>query len=509
MLLVALIIIAVSGLLTKQRYDDFLAYHDSIALGTVRSIAQEIEEFVEEQHRRVKLFAEDHAGLLLAIADEPDNYLLQEQLVGRIKRRFPDYFAFTLTDKHGEPRIQDFDGYVGGFCIADVKDFSSTMSNLVRIHPNSFAYHFDVMSPYGGNVANSGILLISFHADVLGSLLRSGEVPGHQLLLSLVEQNHLIEVTSEGTRVDLDRADFNLSEDELAHEIYSQKIAGTRWTLTNLYRAGFREAYQRELVITLGLVVGVVLLVLLIITYIMQRLEQSRARAESFKEEFLSVVSHELRTPITAIQGALSLLQYQFKPENEQCQELINIAEANSRRLRLLVDDLLELRTLDAGKLNLDYQVCHLNQLVAESLQENQGYADKCGVSFVQGREAARDAVNADVRRIKQVMANYLSNAAKFSPEGSVVTAHVEMVDGDRIRVSVVDQGEGVPREFQAHLFEKFSQADGSSTRKIAGTGLGLAIVKGFIEAHGGEVGFESIPGKGATFYFELPLTSG
>lgn len=227
-------------------------------------------------------------------------------------------------------------------------------------------------------------------------------------------------------------------------------------------------------------------------------------RIDQMKTEFISTVSHELRTPLTAISGALGIVANGLAGTvPEQAQRMIHIAHSNSHRLIYLVNDLLDMEKLVAGKMNFDMRPHSLRALILQSIEENTAFAEQYSVSYeLVGRGDAQ--VTVDQQRLLQVLANYLSNAAKFSPAKDVVTIQLEAKFG-RVRVRVSDKGPGVSEEFRPRLFQKFSQADSSDTRQKGGTGLGLAICKEIIERMGGSLGVEPDAGQGACFYFELP----
>lgn len=232
-----------------------------------------------------------------------------------------------------------------------------------------------------------------------------------------------------------------------------------------------------------------------------------RRRMEQMKDEFVSTVSHELRTPLTSIAGSLGLLAGGAAgPLPDRAARLIQIAQSNSQRLVRLINDILDVEKIESGKLVLDLAPLDLRDIAQRSIDGVHGYADaqQVGLSLLDGPPAP---VRGDADRLIQVVTNLLSNALKFSPTGGEVRVAVD-TEIRVARLSVVDQGPGVPDAFRSRIFSKFAQADGSDTKTKGGTGLGLAIAREIAERHGGRLWFESTPGEGATFHLDLPLAS-
>lgn len=228
-----------------------------------------------------------------------------------------------------------------------------------------------------------------------------------------------------------------------------------------------------------------------------------RRRVERMKEEFISTVSHELRTPLTAIAGSLDLVVTGVMGSlNSEQEQLLTIAQRNSRRLSYLINDLLDMDRLVSGSIDLTIEAHDLAPIVTESISLNSSYAAQFGVSYRLHGQCPEE-VMVDAARLQQVLANFLSNAAKFSPENSMV----DIVMEDRglyARISVLDSGAGIPEAKWNKLFAKFSQLDSSDTRQRSGTGLGLAITKALAECMQARVGYAPREPNGSAFYIDL-----
>ncbi|HJV90835.1 MAG TPA: CHASE domain-containing protein [Holophagaceae bacterium] len=233
---------------------------------------------------------------------------------------------------------------------------------------------------------------------------------------------------------------------------------------------------------------------------------RDRRRLERIKNELIAVVSHELRTPLTSIRGTLGLLEGGVSGQlPEKAQDLVRIAHQNARHLGAIVDDILDLEKLEHGQLRLDFKVQALAPLLEKSVELNQGFASRLGVTLELGGAALPGAqARVDGGRLVQVLGNLISNAVKHSPQGSTVTLSLLAAD-QAWRLEVRDHGPGVPQGFEDLLFEKFTQADTSEVRRIPGTGLGLSISRALIEGMGGAIGYRNERDGGATFYVELP----
>ncbi|HQS31998.1 PAS domain S-box protein [Polaromonas sp.] len=228
-------------------------------------------------------------------------------------------------------------------------------------------------------------------------------------------------------------------------------------------------------------------------------------RIDRMKTEFVSTVSHELRTPLTSIRGSLGLIAGGVGGEVPAAvKNLVGIAKTNCERLIRLINDILDSEKIESGKMHLDLQVFDIYQLVRQALAANDSFAAQHGVRLHLQVAEEPLKVRVDSDRMIQVLTNLLSNAVKFSPSGGSVEIEVMRV-ARSIRVEVKDHGPGIPEEFRSRIFQKFSQADSSDTRKMGGTGLGLNISRSLIEQMNGAISFTSDVGLGTSFYFELP----
>jgi PAS domain S-box-containing protein len=240
-----------------------------------------------------------------------------------------------------------------------------------------------------------------------------------------------------------------------------------------------------------------------------QRDITDRKQAEQNVNEFFSTVSHELRTPLSAVKGSLRLIEGGLAGQiSNEARELLDIALSSCERLIRLVNDILDLRKIEAGKIDLHLKKVNAGQLVQEVLQGLTSYAENHGVTLTYDVPESLK-LEADHDRIVQVMTNLVGNAVKFSGNGANVKVQAEKSDESHIRFSVKDTGPGIPKDKQHLLFMKFKQLDASDSRRQDGTGLGLAICKAIVGQHHGKIGVESEEGQGTTFWFELPINAG
>jgi signal transduction histidine kinase len=235
------------------------------------------------------------------------------------------------------------------------------------------------------------------------------------------------------------------------------------------------------------------------------RYASERQRLERLKDEFVSTVSHELRTPLTSISGSLGLLMGNEAGKLPPSMgRLLAIAHNNCQRLVRLVNDILDIEKIEAGRMGFSFSRVAVRSLVTQAIEANRGFAEGYGVRIRLDDAGGAADVRADPDRLLQVVTNLLSNAIKFSPANAEVVVAIEK-GPDVVRFTVRDHGRGIPVDFKPLIFEKFAQADAGDAREKGGTGLGLSIVKQIVERLSGEVGFADAPGGGTIFHVELP----
>ena len=227
--------------------------------------------------------------------------------------------------------------------------------------------------------------------------------------------------------------------------------------------------------------------------------------ANRAKDEFLATLSHELRTPLNAIVGWTRMLLDGMLDE-QSARRALAIVDRNAHAQAQLVTDLLDVSRIITGKLSLNLRPLDLGSVIGAALDTVRPAAEAKQIRITSKLSSAARLTTGDFQRLQQVVWNLLSNAIKFTPEGGVVDVQLLEHGPGKLRLTVTDSGIGIAPEFLPHVFDRFRQADGSSTRQHGGLGLGLAIVRHLVEQHGGTVFAESGgPGRGATFIVELP----
>jgi PAS domain S-box-containing protein len=232
-----------------------------------------------------------------------------------------------------------------------------------------------------------------------------------------------------------------------------------------------------------------------------------RRQAEEMKDAFISTVNHELRTPLTSIHASLTLLRHHTDGElDDRSRRLIELAQSGSTRLTHLVNDILDLRRIEAGLIAHHAKALDIRALVADIVDRYEPLAERYQVRFRCDPVGDPVMVYLDPGRFEQALVNLLSNAAKFSAAGEMVTISVVRTEPNSVRVNVSDNGPGIPDSFREKIFQRFAQSGSEASRVEGSSGLGLAITKSLVEAFRGTISFDTEIGVGTSFYIDLPV---
>jgi signal transduction histidine kinase/ActR/RegA family two-component response regulator len=310
----------------------------------------------------------------------------------------------------------------------------------------------------------------------------------------------------------------DLPKDPRFTEVRRQQVGGRQWTIRWLSR---REGYGVAMLSAAGTFAGGMIIAVLLFTLVRvqmrardvaeataERLRESEAalqRANVAKDEFLATLSHELRTPMTAIMGWSQMLVDDEDLDRETESMAIEAIRKSASVQAQLIDDLLDVSRITAGKMKIECEPVEVGPVMHAAVETVRSAADAKGVSVVE-EVAPKVCVNGDERRLQQIVWNLITNAVKFTPEGGKVAVALRQ-EGREAVIEVRDTGQGIEPEFMPHIFERFRQADSSTTRPHMGLGLGLAIVRHLVELHGGTISAESQgSGRGSTFRVRIPL---
>jgi signal transduction histidine kinase len=488
------------------RYRQFHDYHSIIAEHSTQAVASSINDMIEQRERLIRVFVNHHREIIEQIIRQPDAQASLDYLSEEIAEYFPNYFTFTITDVEGRLLLEDIESLVGTVCLQDLKEYMHSGMQRQRVHPSPHGYHFDVVTPFRAH-NKTYMFFVSFHTSLLGKILSAAQGHDHRLYLAMPtdEGGMLLEALASGARDTEIRDSYILTEEEQNRTLSSRSIDNTRWIVIDSYTDELYSSFIAGLVTDSAVYLGSFIIVISILSLYLLRAERRKRIAEKHKDEFLSIISHELRTPLTAINGSLSLLNNLKDDNAERRVSLLQMAISNTSKLTSLVNDILDLQKMEAGKMQYHMMSIHLHELLEDAIRDIASYASETGAQ-IESRYLNEDPIIiGDKSRLMQVMYNLISNAIKYGAKNDTILVTTNRVDNNHIRVAIIDHGQGIPERFKHRLFEKFTQADSSASRKFTGTGLGLSIVKSIIEEHHGSVGFYSDTGSGSTFYFDLP----
>lgn len=486
------------------RINEHYTYHEDASLITSKKTASEVANYLVEKKRHISLFAARKKAELWNSLLNPDDDQLYQDILSELQEHFPNIYTFTVTDEYGQAKRIDFDNLMGEKCINDIQYFIKTGSQNIRIHPANI-YHFDIITSFTYK-GNKGILFVSFKTDMISKFLKQAEIPGHHQMVTLPIESQLIEITSEGPRNIWIREDYRLSQQEIERILSTADVEGSEWQVIDMHEKNLFSDYKHLIVIQSNLVIAILAISALLFMALNHREIRRRRKAEAAKDDFLSIVSHELRTPLTAIKGAITLINNGATGElNAKTKSILTIADNNTHRLTSLVNDLLDVQKLESGQMKYKRKLVHPIEFIENAVNSiHSSYFPAPWKINIQNM-LNNELVFADSSRMEQVISNIISNAIKYGSRKDNIDISLNRKN-EYIVIAITDYGAGISEESKDKIFEKFTQSKMTDNRHETGSGLGLYIAKIIIEYHGGKITYISTPGKGTTFYIQLPI---
>jgi diguanylate cyclase (GGDEF)-like protein len=263
-----------------SRQAQFVAQHKLVAQEATKTAASEIEDVIASVTRLTRIFVEDHHERITALANAPDNDALRETIDDHLKRFFPDYFAFSIADAYGAPIIDDFDGYVGRMCIEDMRQSIRADQTLIRVHPNPYIYHTDIMVRFESGTKDM-IFLVSFDVENFAKVLQLSSPESHTLTLIQPQMDNIIEITESGGRNHLiNRDDFHLSDAETRRVLSRRAIPGTLWEVIDMHNPNLFRQYRTSLFFEGAIIYTVFVIIVTIMWVLVLRVERRRQQAQ-------------------------------------------------------------------------------------------------------------------------------------------------------------------------------------------------------------------------------------
>jgi len=490
----------------SSRYNDFISYHQSLADSTTRNVANQVSHFIAERKRLVKIFSELHEKEITDVFNNPDDDEAHRILAHKLKHIFPHYFTFSISSLTGEPMFEDFDGNFSDLCINDLKSFAKTGIQMPRVHPNNNVYHFDIMSKFNYKKL-TGILFISFQADLVSRFIKASQSPNHKTMLVKIDNSTLIEIVDSGSRIKIARNDYRLSDIEKSRILSTTKVDNSVWHVVDMHQPDLLTDYYTDIIVQAVIIITVIVLVVLLSLYLIIKQEHLRKQAQEQKDEFLTMMSHDLRTPLTGIMGSLELILLgQVGAITDKTKNFINISLNSSKTLLSLINNMLEYDKISSGLMRLDLKDKNLLTIVKQAIVETTTYAKKFNSKL---KLIADENINFDGKfdeqKLIQVLHNLISNACKYGKENDEIEIAVSKSAHSYV-ISITDHGEGIPEEFHDIIFHKYTTTHTKIKKGSTSTGLGLTIARSLVDLQNGLLTFKSIKDKGSTFTIKLPI---
>ena len=274
-----------------DRISSFENSQQAIAHKSGAEVANQISFILKERQRHVQLFLEDNHSLIQEYLIDTENDTKFEEIQHSLRRTFPNYFAFTITDNQGSPLFVDFEGYVGDMCVQDIHTFSKTKKYTARIHPNSYRFHYDVIAESTHKDVKPYFLMVTFEPTELANILKVAQYPGHELMLITDNDPQLLEVTALGGRDKTNRDNYRLTPDELSKVLATHSIKLSSWLIADFLQPTFSDGYRKSTMVYLGSLLLMFGLLIATSFKLLRKEEHLRHSAELGREMLLTEVS--------------------------------------------------------------------------------------------------------------------------------------------------------------------------------------------------------------------------
>ncbi|MEJ2181141.1 MAG: ATP-binding protein, partial [Gammaproteobacteria bacterium] len=380
-------------------------------------------------------------------------------------------------------------------------------------------YHFDIMVKVDVGLGEQSIFFVSFSPELITRILNNGELYSHKLSLIKNDSSRLVEITSKGARDMLSADNYQLSDDLFKNIIFSRPVLHTSWNLVDIPVNDYISKHSREIWIKTFYMITLLFLfsgvMLFLVTRIVKKAQNKTEAAirdkvaaeyaNKAKSNFLANMSHEIRTPLTAIIGYGETLLRSDQTMEERVDAVKTIIGSGEHLLNL-INDILDVSKIEAEKLVLEQVKESPFKIINEVESIISGQAIRKGLDFsVEYEFPLPKYIYSDHVRIKQILLNLCSNAIKFTEKGYIrITMRYEQ-EQDQLFFIIQDSGIGISEKSLEKVFDSFTQADSSTTRRFGGTGLGLTLSKQLAKLLGGDIGVDSKLATGSTFTFCFP----
>jgi len=515
-LLIASVVLVWSA---ASRQNEYLQSQHNLVENSVMGAANQISNEIEELRQSIRLFAAKEQKTIKLIVKHPKDTGLYDNFLRSVKSEYPDAVSFAVANKDGDLYVQDFGSSPQAACRSDIKQFAKAYrAPDIFIHSSPIAYHFDIMIKQDIGLNEDSIFVVSLMPQVISKIVNNSELYSHKLYLIQKDSKGLVEITSRGSR-DILGADNNyLNENQLSQILQSYPVNDTLWDIVDIPIDSGVTNYIKGIWMS---TIAAILFMCTLSCFLILALNRSEKTAKQHTEQamldkiaaefankaksnFLANMSHEIRTPLTAIIGYGETLLRSDQTMKERV-DAVNTIISSGEHLLGLINDILDVSKIEADKLVLDQVKESPFKLLDEVKRIMSGQALKKGLEFsIHYNFPLPKYIYSDYLRIKQILINLCSNAIKFTNNGSVTVTMSYDATTDRLFFVVKDTGIGISNESQLKIFDSFTQADSSITRKYGGTGLGLTLSKQLARLLRGDITLVSKPEVGSSFTFYI-----